>query len=94
MVNKTVNLTLVGLDGNAVSLMGAFQRQARLEGWTKEEIKQVLDECMSGDYDHLLATLQQYCEPNDEKYDDYLPWEPDWLTNDLIAEDMGYAEEP
>lgn len=60
-VNKKVNLRLVGLDGNAFNLIGAFQTQAKKEGWTKEEIKSVLDECMSGGYDHLLATLSKHC---------------------------------
>lgn len=54
-LNKTVNLNLVGLDGNAFFLMGAFQRQAKKEKWTKEEIDAVLDECRAGDYDHLLS---------------------------------------
>jgi hypothetical protein len=57
--NKKVKLELVGLDGNAFALMGAFQQQARKEKWTPEEIKQVLDECRSGDYSHLLATLME-----------------------------------
>ena len=61
-INKKVTLELVGLDGNAFALMGAFQRQARREGWTPEEIKTVLDECQSGDYDHLLQTLVSVCE--------------------------------
>jgi len=59
-VNKKVNLDLVGLDGNAFSLMGAFQRQAKRENWTTEEIKLVIDECMSGDYDHLVSTLMEH----------------------------------
>jgi ABC-type uncharacterized transport system permease subunit len=61
LVDKTVNLTLVGLDGNAFALMGAFQQQAKLEGWTKEEIDLVLNEARSGDYNHLLVTLMEYC---------------------------------
>ena len=61
-INKKVNLELVGLDGNAFSLMGAFQRQATIEGWSKEEISAVLDECRSSDYDHLLQTLIQFCD--------------------------------
>lgn len=70
LVNKTVNLQLVGLDGNAFSLMGAFQSQARREKWTPEEIKLVIDECMSGDYEHLLATLAEHCEPAEkDEYD-------------------------
>jgi hypothetical protein len=68
---KTVNLTLVGLNGNAFNLMGAFQRQARKEGWSTEEIKQVLDKCMSGDYDELLCTLMDHCED----YGDSSEWE-------------------
>lgn len=70
IVNKTVNLELVGLDGNAFSLMGAFQSQAKREKWTPDEIKAVLDECMSGDYDHLLATLMSHCEVKDDEGDD------------------------
>jgi len=62
-MNKKVNLELVGLDGNAFFLMGAFQRQARKEGWTKEEIDIVLNKCKSGDYDNLLRVLTSYCEP-------------------------------
>lgn len=58
---KTVNLKLVGLDGNAFSLMGAFQGQAKKEGWTKEEIMKVMDSCMDGDYSHLVATLSAHC---------------------------------
>lgn len=66
---KLITLTLVGLDGNAFSLMGAFERQAKREGWNKEEINQVLDECMSGDYNHLLYILSEHCM--DEEQDDY-----------------------
>ena len=59
---KTVKLELVGLDGNAFSLMGSFKKNAQNQGWTKEEIKLVLDESMSGDYDHLLQTLLTHTE--------------------------------
>jgi hypothetical protein len=54
---KPIKLNLVGLDGNAYSLMGAFRRAARKQGRTPEEIKAVLDDCMSANYDHLLQTL-------------------------------------
>lgn len=57
MTNKKIELDLEGLDGNAFALMGAFQKQARKEDWTQEEIKEVLDECAKGDYNHLLQTL-------------------------------------
>ena len=66
-ITKKVKLNLVGVDSNAFSVMGVFQRQARKEGWTKEEIKEVLDNAMSSDYDHLLVVIMSHCEsPDDE----------------------------
>lgn len=59
---KKVKMKLVGLDGNAFSLMGAFQRNARKQGWSKEEIDVVIKECMSGDYNKLLVTLMEHTE--------------------------------
>ena len=56
-ITKTITLELVGINGNAFALLGSFQRQAKKEGWSLEEIKEVLDECRKGDYDHLLQTL-------------------------------------
>jgi len=58
---RRVNLVLVGLDGNAFALMGAWQRQARAEGWSTAEIKAVLDEAMASDYKHLVTTLMAHC---------------------------------
>ncbi len=60
MIDKKVNLDLVGVNGNAFSVMQAFRQQAKQEGWTKEEIDEVLKEAMSGDYDHLLQTIISY----------------------------------
>jgi hypothetical protein len=65
LVGKTVNLNLVGIDGNAFSVLGAFQKQAKREGWSKEEIKKVIDKATSGDYNLLLATIETHCEPLD-----------------------------
>ncbi len=69
-INKRVSLRLIGLNGNAFSLMGAFKVQARKEGWTKEEVQSVLDECKSGDYDHLLATLAEHCTDPSSEHDE------------------------
>ena len=66
ITNKRINLDLIGLDSNAFSLLAAFQKQARREKWTKEEIDAVLKEAKSGDYDHLLMTLDKHCEVNNE----------------------------
>jgi len=67
VINKTVNLNLIGVNGNAFMIMGVFQRQAKKEGWTQTEIDAVLDEAKSGDYNHLLATIKNHCEPVDEE---------------------------
>lgn len=56
-----VNYVMVGQDGNAFALMGGFAQQARRDGWDKADIDKVINEAMTGDYDHLLATLGSYC---------------------------------
>jgi len=84
-MNKKVKLELIGLDGNAFALMGAFQKQARREGWTADEIKVVIDECTKGDYDHLLSTLIYYCESEDN-FDDL---DYDWYDNDVDDDEWG-----
>lgn len=61
-ITKKVKLKLAGLDGNAFLLMGAFAQQARREKWTQPEIDEVLKECRSADYEHLLATLLSVCK--------------------------------
>jgi len=67
IIEKTVNLDLIGVDGNAFMIMDVFRRQAQKEGWTPEEIEQVMTEANSGDYVHLLATIENHCEPKDEE---------------------------
>jgi len=66
IIDKTVDLNLIGVNGNAYAIMGAFQRQARKEDWTSEEIEAILKEAKSGDYNHLLATIENHCEPKNE----------------------------
>ena len=55
-------MDLVGLDGNAFSLMGTFRNKARRQGWTMQEVDIVIEECMKGDYNHLLSTLIAHTE--------------------------------
>jgi hypothetical protein len=61
-INKQVKLGLRGIDGNAFAIMGAFQRQAKREQWTDEEIKTVLDEAKgTHSYDGLLCVIADHC---------------------------------
>jgi len=55
---KTV-LKILGRDGNAFAILGAAQAAAKKAGWTPDEIKAVLDDAMSGDYDHLLVVMSE-----------------------------------
>jgi hypothetical protein len=59
---KKVKLELVGLNGNAYALLGAFRCAARKQGRSPDEIKKVMTEATSGDYDNLLRVLVSYCE--------------------------------
>lgn len=46
---------LVGVDGNAYSIMGYVTRAMRMEGRAKEDIDAYLTLAKSGNYDNLLA---------------------------------------
>ena len=61
VINKTVTLSLAGVNGNAYAIMGAFRKQARKENWTEQEIEAVISEAQNGDYIHLLGTIQNHC---------------------------------
>lgn len=61
MSDKKVSLQLLGLDGNAFCLLGAFRRQAKREQWTEDEINAVTKDAMSGNYSHLVATIADHC---------------------------------
>ena len=54
---KKVKMKLVGMDGNAFSILGRFSEAARKQGWPEEEIVGVRKEAMGGDYDNLLGVI-------------------------------------
>ena len=56
-VSKLVTLDLSNLNGNAFVLMSAFKNNAKRQGIKQEEISDVINDCMSDDYDHLLQVL-------------------------------------
>lgn len=59
-VNKKVKLDLTTVDGNAFSIIGAFENEAKRQGWSKEEIVTVRKEAISSDYNHLVATYLKH----------------------------------
>lgn len=58
-VTELVKFNLLGKDSNAFSLMGFWQKAAKKQNTPKEEIKAVLDDCMTSDYNHLLRVLME-----------------------------------
>ena len=57
---------LVGVDGNAYSVMGYVTRAMRQCGKTQDEIKAYQNDAMSSDYNHLLVVS---CEMVDKLND-------------------------
>ena len=49
--------SLVGIDGNAFSILAYFSRAAKHAGWSREDITSVRKVAMSGNYDHLVRTV-------------------------------------
>jgi uncharacterized membrane protein YqiK len=60
MSKYTAEIDLSTIDGNAYAIMGAAQRILKKAGASQEEINQYLDESMSGDYRHLVATVGRW----------------------------------
>lgn len=54
--------SLVGIDGNAYSIMGYVSKAMRNTGHTKEEIDAYLNDAMSSDYSHLVGVSADMIE--------------------------------
>lgn len=61
-----VKLNLENLNGNAFSLLSAFRRAAQKQKAEPAWITSVVSEAMSGNYDHLLETLLNATEPEED----------------------------
>jgi hypothetical protein len=59
-VNKP-RVRLIGEDGNAFAILGKVKKALRKAG-LNDEAEAFMEEAMSGDYDHLLATAMEYVE--------------------------------
>lgn len=58
---------LVGIDGNAFSVMGYVQRAMRTANFSQEERDKYLEDAQSSDYDHLLCVSVEMVEKVNEK---------------------------
>jgi hypothetical protein len=57
-----VTVTLIGEDGNAFAVLGRVKRALSKAQIPKDEIDAFMAEAMSGDYNHLLATVMRWVE--------------------------------
>lgn len=53
---------LDGEDGNAFFILARVRKAGKKVGWTDEDIDTFTKKATSGDYDHLLRTVMEYCE--------------------------------
>lgn len=53
---------LVGIDGNAFSIMAYVKKAMQKGGYNAEQIQHYLNDAMSGDYDNLLFKSQEMIE--------------------------------
>lgn len=54
-----IKIDVSGPQGNAFMLIQIAKKLGWQKQWTEDQIKQVIDEMMSGNYDNLLSVFQQ-----------------------------------
>jgi hypothetical protein len=61
LVNKKVDMELIGLNSNIFNLLGVFVKEARRQKWTSEEIDKIQEAVFnSDDYDKALSILSEH----------------------------------
>jgi hypothetical protein len=60
----TTSDDLIGVDGNAFAIMGTTSRLLKRAGASQSFTIAYMNEAMSGDYDHLIATSVAYLDCN------------------------------
>jgi hypothetical protein len=65
-----LHMRLAGEDGNAYSIMGRLTRVLRRGGVSQEEIKAVMDNMTSSNYEHLLQVAMETVTCDSDEFDD------------------------
>jgi hypothetical protein len=71
-------LQLVGLDGNAWSIIGATKQAMRTWGYSSQAQHEMSEDATSGDYNHVIQTAMFWTDSPDEDED-----EDDWEDNEM-----------
>lgn len=61
---------LVGINGNAYSIMGYVSSAMKREGKSQEEIDVYYKDATSSDYTHLICVSMEIIDKLNEKYED------------------------
>ena len=59
---QTTAFSLIGIDGNAFSVMGYVRKAMRRSGYSKAEIDTYTENAQSKDYNHLLNVSRERIE--------------------------------
>lgn len=59
---KYGEITLAGVDGNAFTILAVCKKQMKQAGASGPEVDAFVKQAMSGDYDQLLHTVQEWFE--------------------------------
>jgi len=52
-----LSVKLIGVDGNAFSIIGQCKAAMMKAKWPRDKMDAVVNDMMSGDYDHLLQVV-------------------------------------
>lgn len=63
-------LQLVGMDGNAFSILGRARQAWRRAGNDMDEWTKIHAEATSGDYNHLLQTMMEHFDTDGDEEDE------------------------
>lgn len=66
------SVKMLGEDGNAFFIIARCHRAAKKAGWTQEQWRKFSEEAKSGDYDHLLCTVLDYFNVDEEESEEEL----------------------
>jgi ABC-type uncharacterized transport system permease subunit len=67
---KKVNMTLIDVDSNIYSVFVAFNKMAKMQGWTQQEIKLVIDQAKAAhDYKGALGVICDHIEDGEDGED-------------------------
>lgn len=61
--SRKIELDLTGPEGNAYVVMGTVQGLMKKLGYHEAQIKAVITEMMSKDYEHLIAVAEKHFGP-------------------------------